>query len=92
MLRYDIAKTRALGRLETVIEQEFAKIRPVGLKISTKATLIASFVLSALLDLIRRADKYRLDRLGDDNSSGEESSSEVGNLLVWRTPYKPTGI
>ena len=87
MSRYEI--NRVLGILESVVNQEFAKIRSVGLKISTKATdVIASFVLSAVLDLIRRADKYRLDRVGDEEfsgeeqSSGEEESSEVGEPLT----------
>ena len=67
-----------LKRLESVVDQEFDKLRSGNLKISTRATkVIANFVLGAVLDLIRRADRYHLDRVGDDNSSGEESPADT---------------
>ena len=71
-------RIRELKRLESDVVRQFAKIRHEDLKISTSATrVIANFVFSAVLDLIRRADRYHSNRVGDDNSSGEESSADT---------------
>lgn len=77
------ARTIAQEELETVVIQEFKKLMFVDLEISKRAIKsIASFVLTATLDLIARADKNRLHRFSDEISSGEESylSDEPGTV------------
>lgn len=77
-------RNRALEWLSTIITQELKKLELKDLTITTKATrIIGLFILSAVLDLIRRATNYRLDRIGEELSPEEEALAErYDNLEV----------
>lgn len=72
----DQNRFKLLKWLKIIVIYELKKLAPKSPTISRGAIqTIAEFVLAAVSDLVRRAKIYRSDRIDDELSSGEESSS-----------------